>query len=161
MYIESCCQMIWYQIVRNTWNGISNISNNVWEKKVTEIPQWSGNVVSVTALWSLAAVLLFITQMTCCRRLRDITVSIFVCKCMFFVPISETVTVPVIKLTNLWHYSVLCLNLMRHLPLYLYAWSLFETTPGAIAEILIVVGSGNCDAFADRTPLILSVDVRP
>ena len=53
---------------------------------------------------SLAAVLVVITKTMCCQQLRVITMIVIICYCwfffVFFFPVSGTVTVPVVKLTN-------------------------------------------------------------
>ena len=106
------------------------INYYVCEKEVTEIPQWSGNTITLTALLSLAALLSVITKMTCCWRLRAITVIAIICNCCCcFFPVSESVTAPVVKL---WHYSVPC-HIFYMTPTTIFLWLVPCSNPPTIS----------------------------
>ena len=77
------------------------ISYYACEKEVTENPSVKGEDGHSECSVSLAAVLLAITNMARCRRLRVVTVIDIICHCcccfLLFFSDSETVSVPVVK----------------------------------------------------------------
>ena len=78
------------------------ISYYVCEKEVTENPSVRREDGHGECSVSLAAVLLAITNMARCRRLRVVTVIDIICHCccccfLLFFSVSETVSVPVVK----------------------------------------------------------------
>ena len=96
MYIYGCA---------DDCNKLSSIiiSYYVCEKEVTENPSVRREDGHGECSVSLAAVLLAITNMARCRRLRVVTVIDIICHCcccccfLLFFSVSETVSVPVVK----------------------------------------------------------------
>ena len=99
MYVCACMYVYIYDC-----NKLSSIiiSYYVCEKEVKENPSVKREDDHGDCSVSLAAVLLAVTKMACCRRLRVVTVIVIICHCccyffFFFCPVSETVTVPVVR----------------------------------------------------------------
>ena len=110
MYVCACMYVyIWYMYMyiygcADDCNKLSSIiiSYYVCEKEVTENPSVRREDGHGECSVSLAAVLLAITNMARCRRLRVVTVIDIICHCccccfLLFFSVSETVSVPVVK----------------------------------------------------------------
>ena len=103
MYIYDICICIYIYGCADDCNKLSSIiiSYYVYEKEVTENPSVRREDGHGECSVSLAAVLLAITNMARCRRLRVVTVIDIICHCcccfLFFFSVSETVSVPVVK----------------------------------------------------------------
>ena len=113
MYVCACMYVyIWYMIYVYVYiygcaddcNKLSSIiiSYYVCEKEVTENPSVRREDGHGEYSVSLAAVLLVITNMARCRRLRVVTMIDIICHCccccfLLFFSVSETVSVPVVK----------------------------------------------------------------
>ena len=109
MYVCACMYVyIWHMymyiyVCSDDCNKLSSIiiSYYVCAKEVTENHSVKRDDDHGDCSVSLAAVLLAITKMACCWRLRVVTVIDIICHCcccfLLFFSVSETVTVPVVK----------------------------------------------------------------
>ena len=108
-YVCMCMYVyIWYMYMyiygcADDCNKLSSIiiSYYFYEKEVTENPSVRREDGHGECSVSLAAVMLAITNMARCRRLRVVTVIDIICHCcccfLLFFSVSETVSVPVVK----------------------------------------------------------------
>ena len=117
---------------------------------------------------SLAAVLLAITNMARCRRLRVVTVIDIICHCcccffVVFLRLRNSVRTSS-WINKLWLYSVPCHIFdmtLTTLSVWLVPYSseptinypMWSVPPAAIAGIPTFVGSRHDDSFADRAPV--------